>query len=1058
MKRIILKLRDRLIFNTLNQNEGVAVLAVVILISLFLILGTAIAIVSMANFKHAYVLKGSNQAFYLNDGIIEECLNEIDDMSYNAEKYASYVLSGAYNILKQEDGSVKNIFEAFKTDDFKDTFLGTEQWEVFMTKLDDDYKNGTISGENVAIYLQRALRCEFLKRYYQYLLYGDNTITTKAKYKEFSKPNDNLDGKFNQVGLLQYDLVEKENEKWEYVFDLDDDEKEFFGKCLKFKIKNGTDTNPALNDDYTDKLKDVKLSKLVEDNTAYKNTDTVKIISNFNTIDELNATIHADNPRLKIKSDHENIYGLDISITTNGEFSQFKKPINVNVRMIEPEYSYIIKSENIATPYPKNNEVRNYGLISGSFIMDTGKKPPYFGGSSVGTEVKGSVYAYGVFGKNKDDVQSSAGIVAGLREDYCDKGAFLDEAVLKNHKIPSFIMNEYRGTYGRIGVTGNLITRSDILINDGSQIQASEHDGIAQSSHEDNQWLKNWGNVMAGNIKLLVDNNFENAAGRLFVFGNVYAMEDIVMRGAYSTIFFRDNHRFNLPTGQLYLILDYATKNNIHSGAIIVDKEVSSYGRMNPSKVFISGVAFSKLKRKFKQYDANGSVLDEKDVHFMTGESVNVENRYIDFYKPSTGNNQGLGYNATRYGTEVNPNTGEMNGPQLIDNLNDNGVDDIKLKRNLFMNNAGVYNENLGKYTSDNIEEKHKIALRISNINETAPAAEIKEKLKENYALGAVLFNNRVLNPEYMMDYNTYRNMLEQDVLATYDTAFDVDRRINLLKTRNISEDTDEVWQFIDNTKERVHANKFKRTTDNNSRLTQLIDFSNENNIVKMHPDNYDRAYRVCIVNNDPSRPIFISPHENDIPTIQTEYPNAIIVPATRLTYKGIILTMGDVYGYADGNNGVYDNIKLKGMIAAEGHIVFYGAGGKHINCLSKALHNGRDGGQEEIVKTMMNYPEAYRALHGSDGRKIINLMGGSSEHNDMKKIQQNFNMDDIQHQIGADVIYSITYGKVPLIITVPDKSNVEGEAMANPPIFEGIQRAKDMRGYKVISWKEMVP
>ncbi len=1043
-KNIVNQIRQK-VDKIINNNHGMAMVTVLILIFVFLLIGTALAIVSMASFKQAIMLKGTNQAFYINDGVIEECLNEMNEMTYDAERYANYVITSAYKFPNDADGKPKDIFTALDDGDLDDTFLASDQWKEFVYKIDEDLKYGDLSDDDAALYLERALRCEFLKRYYQYLLYGP---IDKDDFDTAAMDSD-IDLK------LEYVLVEEKNNKWEFVASKKNNEKEFFEKCLRFTAK----ASPALNDTYTGTLEDVDIDKLVQSKSGYSDTDAVTIKTSFDTVENLNTALKNANKKMKIKKDNENIYGLDVSITTDGKFSRFEKAINLNVRFIEPEYSYVIRTQDKGSPYPKHNDIRNYGLIAGGFILDCGSDLEDSADEKEATVIFGDVYAYGVFGEERDDVQTSAGIVLGLKSEYLKNGAFL------HNVLPDFIVDKNTDTCRSWSTDGNVMTRSAFLMNERSRISVSYSD-IDLTNPDFRPTGREIGNLGAGSIKFLLNNvpgvDDKHEYGAIYA-SNIYSLENIEIRGDSSGYIHAKKKNYDPDGGNLHMILHTAGSNGEHTGSIIIDeKSADTTSYFNADNIFIGGVAFSKIHKSFESADGTN-----KDVNYMTGESVNIENRYMDFYKPGTGNNGSLGYNAERYGTAVDPATGEMNGPILIDDLNEDGVDNVGLKTNLFMDNARTGSGTASDpYTSDNVNIDHKTKLQINSIDNKDPST-----LKNNYALGAVLGNRKVLNPNYMMTYDKYKALIEEDVLATYSTAQDIDRQMNLLKTRNILEDKDEVYEFVDNTGTEVK--KLNKLSDNafsahreESRLTQLIDFSDANNLVSINT----RDNEACVINNNKNVPVFLNPADEDMASINALYPNdddKIIIPWVN---KAVILSLGDVYVHSSKAK----DLNIKGMIASEKNIILYGDGYKSFDVRFPEW-KGQTGG-EHIVRLMGKFEQLYRALYGRQGRRVINLMGGrrsdlsssgivlpdeEQKKKEMAKIQKNFNIQAIINSsadINANEIYSTTQGQVPIILTVPAPERIKDQTLANPPSFDGMQRTKKVKGYRIISWKEVSP
>ncbi len=991
MNKIFMNLKSKFNnFDKLRKSQGgFALITIVILVFLFLLLGTSLAMLSVGNFRQAYKLKSANKAFYISDGAIEESLNDINDMVLASEKYANYVVTEAYDF----DDETMTIYDADE-EELENTFLGTDDWQAFIHKLDDLQKDGRLTEEVTTKYLEYGLRCEFLKRYYQNLIYGP---FDSADYDQHQKPSSIYPQNAYVDTELAYTLMDGDELKAISDDDIDDDveitDEDFFESCIEFQSK----TANALNNTYKNTLDDINIHELVDDVSGYKEHD--KAIS--------------------IESEFSKDDGLEITMKTNGQFSRFKKKLELKLRIIEPQYAYVIRSIKSSNK-PCNNEVRNYALISGKYILNNGGK----------LVAGGDVYAYGVFGDGTENPQKdkNAGIVLGLNKDRCTNGGFLDG-------VPQDLVDLFFSVETDIITFGNLITRSDILIYSENSLYIKKRSPDLTG-----------GDLIACEIKNLKGDNNINSA----VVGserNVYIMEDIEIRGD-NPFTMRVGNKFQINnTGSLFLILSsYANSSassSDHAASLIVKESIADDVKIDVNHLFISGVAFSSLYRNVMATPVGGGLPYIRKTNYMTGESTNVEDRYIDFYKPTSPYNSGLGaYNSERYGTEVDqndPNTPKKmkNGPVLIENLNEYGIDDVNLKTDIFMNNARRF-EN-GVYTSSGVDDKYKDMITIHSID--VDTANEQDQLEENFALGVLLAkggsgsstqDGQVFNPNYSMAYNDYMQLLKDNVLATYYNAADVDRKINFLATRDFNNNKNMIYDFIDNTGADVTDIGTPYEVTNRTRLSQLIDFSDENNIIKKDDPN-----NICIINNDDNVDIFINPPSS------VDTSSGIVIDSDD-HYKGLIATTGNIYFYA-GNNL---DIHFDGLMAAEGHVILYGNGQKHI-----------DQNEMEVIRQMQENKEAWDALYANEGRKIINLFGGLSSGAGMDDVQDGFDIDRIiDDSAGAYVneMYSITEGKTPVILTVPDRTKVGLNITTSPPLLEGTQKGKEIKGYEILEWKEI--
>lgn len=150
--------------NVCKNENGSALITVLIVITLLTILGTGLLMVSVTGLRQALVLSGANKAFYITDGAIEESLAEINEMTFAAEAVANNHIDSAFDFTN------KNVFDALEDGELDGTFLANDAWAPFLRKLKLDLIEENITEEESMEHIEIGLRCEFLVKYYSEFL------------------------------------------------------------------------------------------------------------------------------------------------------------------------------------------------------------------------------------------------------------------------------------------------------------------------------------------------------------------------------------------------------------------------------------------------------------------------------------------------------------------------------------------------------------------------------------------------------------------------------------------------------------------------------------------------------------------------------------------------------------------------------------------------------------------------------------------------------------------------------------------------------------------------
>lgn len=418
-------------------------------------------------------------------------------------------------------------------------------------------------------------------------------------------------------------------------------------------------------------------------NTGRLPTDAFKSLESISLDPKLYTGFEATNKPLMsvVASLKDNFIQLKLSST--GQFNRYKKPIIVNVSLIPPDYTQVVKTKN-GTLTVSKNDILSYGLISRmDIIVAEGKK----------NTVNGSVYSYGTFPENGNyRISQLGGVLLGYRA----------SSNVLGQKIGDFDPS-LANSSGDLTINGNLYTRSAVkLFNNDSNLTVS-------------------GNVYAN--ALTFDEDSVNSDAEIK--RNLYLYEDLYLAGENPTL--KVGESMEKGDGLLWGIMQHQVNLNNQmtrsdmSSSIIVDSD-SIKPRIYVNSAYIAGVAYFNVYR-----ESEGTRH-----YYQSGESFTTNNNFY-FYDTKSPGNTDLTTTAVAYTDENNKMY------YLYEALDASGkvVSNVQFKADVF------YQGGLKDPSSISAADRSIFNVRSIDIDKDGDVI----GLANNYALGVIIANSRVIDP-----------------------------------------------------------------------------------------------------------------------------------------------------------------------------------------------------------------------------------------------------------------------------------------------------------------------
>jgi hypothetical protein len=591
----------------------------------------------------------------------------------------------------------------------------------------------------------------------------------------------------------------------------------------------------------------IKDYTLLDTNLNYVNTDTIKFDPS-----SFDATFF--NPLSVVSFDPNNKEGfenapqglmtvsaaltnnvIELSLTSDGQYNSYKKPINVTVALTPPDYKQIVTSETRPIDV-HNNQILNYALASRENLIVTGSQ----------NQINGNVYAYGTFPEKPDyRISEQGGVLVGYSKESNVLNTLSDISIFKPDETDQS---------ANINISHDLYTRSSVKL------------------FETNSELNVNGSLYANSI--LFDPSSNNAT--LNVAENAYLMEDLILDGTAPEL--TVGTEADPTTGELWGLSNKDAsgsaegKKSDYSASILINS-TDLNPQITVNNLYMSGLSYFNAFRP----------IAGSNTSYQTGESFTTNNNYY-FYKQAL-----IGYNSqiqTKFFT-YKENTVEHYLIEAVDS-NGNIVQSPKFKAKYFYDS--------GYKVPTSISDRDRAIFTIRSIKETTPG--VLTGLEQNYALGVVIANQRVIDayPQNILDPNDkpVSEYMNESAFITgrRSNIENMDLNLNLLSTRNNLNHTNKdpldtvnskIGQFVDFTKTYV-----SEISDPNKII--VINNDDTRNIYINLPD-----AEKATINSKETNPIFIPENGNvsDIKGLIISKGNVIIFnsSSTNLNYNGTIVS-----------------------------------------------------------------------------------------------------------------------------------------------------------------------
>ncbi|BEP28987.1 hypothetical protein [Helicovermis profundi] len=558
---------------------------------------------------------------------------KVSNLSQSSNK-AFYVNDGAIEESLVEINEMCHEAEIKASDHINDidspsSYTKEGKWQNFLNKIEIDKINGTLNEEEANYELQKAYDREFEKEYYLSLLHytGNNGF------------ND------NDIFSKDYILLDNSNN---YVD--------------KSTLELRTDID--LQDNYRTSI----------ENVAFKPED----VDQFSTASLSNITL---------STAYDLVNGLTLDIVTDGTYNIYRKSLEINIKIIKPQYSYVI-SNTIKSKGIKDNTLLHNNLSAYGNIVVVGGK--------VTTDT--DVYSYGTYKEtNEYRYDDLGGLLVGLDENDTSKLDLTPKGISTSDIISASLSGS-----GDIEIGGDLKVRSSIrLMKNSAKIDVN---GDTYSNYLS---IDKTGNSVIANFKK-----------------NLYLMEDLRIEGDDASIDIGNKN--DNATGTLWTILDgnpsnSSERDDLSGSLIIATKSANTSIRAN--HVMIAGIAYLNYYR-----EENSSKY-----YYQTGESL-ITNNNLDYY-----NNILPGEYATaKY---VN-----YQGQILVEPIDGSGniIKSSEFKANHFIEYANA------PTNSHTISSRDRNILDLESVDATTNES-AATTYSSNYSQGVIMTKGQVISPKRSM-------------------------------------------------------------------------------------------------------------------------------------------------------------------------------------------------------------------------------------------------------------------------------------------------------------------
>jgi len=786
---------------------------------------------------------------------------KVNKLSQSANK-SFYINDGAIEEAIVEINEMCYLSEKSAMEKVNDTtslnsYVNEDKWKEFLNKVNLDLVSGNLTEEEANAEIKKGYDREFEKQYYLSL--------------------------FRYVGSLP----------------LDEDDI-FLKDYILLKNNEYVDDGELVLRDDIDLKSDYKIAI---QNVKFKPEN----VQNFDSANLSNINV-------------ETIYSLEdgfvIKLKTDGTYNISNKKIELSLRLIKPNYNYVIKRKINKNEIKENVLIENSLASYGDIAVLGGK-----------VNVKGDIYSYGTFKERNDyRYRELGGLLVGLNKAEVSQLNAFDENILN-------MILESSSSIGNLEVDGKIRTRSSIRIMENSSKLTAK------------------GNVYSN--YLAIDKSASNSI--LDFDKNLYLLEDLRIEGDDANIVIGDES--DSSTGSLWTFLDgNPSGSNLRddlSGSIVIATK-SDNVKITSNRLMIAGIAYLNYYR-----EESGSRY-----YYQTGESF-ITNNNLDYYMYILPGEKDI----AKY---VN-----YQGAILVEPIDKDGniIKSSEFKVNHFIEYANNPN------TTHTISDRDRNILNVTSVD-TTDSNTISNTYKDNYSQGLVMIKGKVINPITSMIPTAFENMRKNACL-------EIDPEISILGNRN-----------------------FLTNTNDQKRIDDFLNFSDENNVLNLDGDNF------IYINNDENKNLYFNVPFSLNSTIMSLDSNAVIVNADSKysNTTGFIATKGNIYIYSS------SDFTFNGPIISNKNIVLFGNG-------KKTFINKTDGQiyTDELVNMIYNNSKIYSLSNSDIGRKlVINQKDGQTTRT--------------------------IYGNLDISVINNDTVIVDNNSYSE---LLGVIRTEGVKNYKILKWKE---
>jgi len=170
-------------FKKYKNQKGSTMVLVLVVMSVLIIIGTVLSTLSLSTLKLTYYTAFQNNAYYANDGLVQEVMFRLDNFTYGAELDAyNHVMNRSYD-------------------------SGKGDWDIYREALASAVEAGSLTEAQVIAMIQRVAELEYQKAYFESLT-GNPILSDN--YNLYTIVNNNL--QLESLGNYELQLMPGNNQ------------------------------------------------------------------------------------------------------------------------------------------------------------------------------------------------------------------------------------------------------------------------------------------------------------------------------------------------------------------------------------------------------------------------------------------------------------------------------------------------------------------------------------------------------------------------------------------------------------------------------------------------------------------------------------------------------------------------------------------------------------------------------------------------------------------------------------------------------------------------------